>query len=448
MKQVVIIGGNAAGMSAASRIKRLKPEWKVVVVEKGSFISYASCGIPYYLEGIVPGTEDLVALTPIQASGERGIDLKLNHEATAINPAEKWVAVCSPAGPMRLPYHFLVIATGAVPSAEGITVSGSEQVFSIKTLADAKTVQTFITEQRPRRCAVIGGGYIAVEMLEALKVRGVETHLIHRRKHLAQTFEPELSGIILKKMAREGIVINLETAVQAVSERNGQAVVETAAGEMLFDCAFVAVGVKPDTRLLNGTGITLGIKNAVHVNRHMQTSLDDIYAAGDCTETVHLVTGKPVYIPLALKANKEGAVAGANICGGKELFPGVAGTAITKFFDLGIARTGLTLAEAEEHGFHAVQAKISSPSRARYYPGGGSLETFLTVDRESGRLLGAQLAGPLDSVKRIDVYATALANQMTLEQIYNLDLAYAPPFSPVYDPVILAARVGRKSVRS
>lgn len=447
MKKVLIIGGNAAGISAASQVKRLKPEWTVVVFEKSRHISYASCGIPYYIEGIVPTIQKLVALTPDQATRERGIDLRLNHEVTEINTAEKTLTVRSAAGFLQENFDYLVIATGALPSTESITINRSERIFSIKDLPDAEAVQTFLTHKKPQTCAVIGGGYIALEMLEALQKRGIKTHLIHRRNHLARTFEPEISDIIIDKLAKEGIILNLNTAVVAVEEKNGQTAVITETGELLFDCVIVAIGVKPNTGIIKDTPIALGIKDSIRVNRYMQTNIDSIFAAGDCTETINLITGKPAYVPLALKANKEGVIAGVNICGGTEQFPGIAGTAITKFFDLGIARTGLTLGEAEASSFEPVQFKVSAHSKAGYYPGAGTLTIVLIVDKNQGRLLGAQLTGPLDSVKRIDVYATALANQMTLEQIYNLDLSYAPPFSPVYDPIILAARVGRKLIR-
>lgn len=448
MTKVLIIGGNAAGMSAASQVKRLKPGWTVVVLEKSRHISYASCGIPYYLEGAVSSIEKLVALTPRQAIQDRGIDLKLNHEATGIQPAEKRVIVQSAAGTSEETYDYLLIATGASPHTGGIPVSAKERVFFIKNLDDAAALQTFIDEAKPRNCAVIGGGYIALEMLEALQVRGLSTHLVHRRSHLARTFEPEISEIITQKAARMGIKLNLNTAVEAVAEKNGQAAVQTPAGDLFFDCAVLALGVKPNTGILKNTSIKLGVKEAVQVNRYMQTSAHNIYAAGDCAETTNLITGKPAHVALALKANKEGSIAGTNICGGREQFPGTLGTAILKFFDLGIARTGLTKDEAKENCFEPLQFKISSHSKAGYYPGGGLLTSILTVDQRDGRLLGAQLAGPLDGVKRIDVYATALANRMTMEQLYDLDLAYAPPFSPLYDPVILAARVGKKLLRS
>jgi len=446
-KRVVVIGGNAAGMSAASQVKRQKPEWEAVVLEKGEYISYAACGMPYYLEGIIPELEQLMELSPENAVNERNIDLRLNHEVTKIAPREKQVEVKSPQGPVLLDFDYLVIATGALPLEGGIESSQSGRIFTLKSLSDSSKIKNFLESSRPQKCAVIGGGYIAVEMLEAFKVRGLQTHLIHRRNDLARTFEKEISSLIKEKIVNEGIVMHLNTPVSAVQEKDGQAVVITADGQELnFDFVLVATGVRPNTALLAGTGIELGIKEAVRVNEHLQTNFDYIYSAGDCTETKNIITGGPTYTPLALKANKEGFIAGLNICGKKEVFPGIVQTAITKFFNLGIARTGLSMEEAEKNALNPVKYTLSSRSRARYYPGSEMLHSVVIISKNDGRLLGAQLAGPLDSVKRIDVYAAAITAGMTVGDLFNLDLAYAPPFSPVYDPVILAARVGRKYV--
>jgi len=222
--------------------------------------------------------------------------------------------------------------------------------------------------------------------------------------------------------------------------------VHTDKGVLTYDLVIVAVGVEPNSALAKNCGIETGVKGSIKVDQYMRTNIPDIYAAGDCTETTDIVTGRPVYVPLALKANKEGIVAGVNISGGNEAFPGVLGTAIMKFYDLGLARTGLTLAEAEAAGFPAVKFTVTSNSKAHYFPGAGKLTAVLTADKKTGRLLGAQLAGPVDGVKRIDTYATSITAKMTLDDIFQLDLAYAPPFSPVYDPVVLTGRVGRKKV--
>jgi CoA-dependent NAD(P)H sulfur oxidoreductase len=446
MQKVVIIGGNAAGLSAASQVKRQKPDWEVIVFEKGPYISYAACGIPYHVQGIVTSLEDLITVTPEEAVNKRKLDLRLNHTVTAINPLEKSVAVDTPEGTLTENFDYLVIATGARPLTAGIEYRPSKRVSTVHTLDDSIALRNLIEAEKPGKSAVIGGGYIAVEMLEALKERGIETHLIHRRENLSRTFETEISDLAKAEMVRQGIVLNLNQSVLRVVEGNNSAEVYTDQGTLNYDLVIVATGVEPVSTLAQQCGIETGVKKSIRVNAHMQTNFSYIYAAGDCTETKDLVTGKAVYVPLALKANKEGLIAGVNICGGEETFPGILGTAITKLCDLGIARTGLTLTEAENNGFDALKFSVKSNSKAHYYPGAGSLTAVLVAEKQGGRLLGAQLAGPVDSVKRIDVYATAITAGMTLDQIFQLDLAYAPPFSPVYDPVVLAGRVGRKMV--
>jgi CoA-dependent NAD(P)H sulfur oxidoreductase len=446
MQKVVIIGGNAAGLSAASQVKRQKPDWEVIVFEKGPYISYAACGIPYHVQGIVNSLEDLITVTPEEAVNKRKLDLRLNHTVTAINPQEKSVAIDRPEGTLTENFDYLVIATGARPLTAGIEYRPSKRVSTVHTLDDSIVLRNLIEKEKPGKCAVIGGGYIAVEMLEALKERGIETHLIHRRENLSRTFETEISDLAKAEMVRQGIVLNLNHSVLRVVEGDNSAEVQTDQGKLNYDLVIVATGVEPVSALAQQCGIEIGVRNSIRVNAHMQTNFPFIYAAGDCTETKDLITGKPVYVPLALKANKEGVIAGVNICGGEETFPGILGTAITKLCDLGLARTGLTLAEAESSGFDALKFSVRSNSKAHYYPGAGSLTAILVAEKQGGRLLGAQLAGPVDSVKRIDVYATAITAGMTLDQIFQLDLAYAPPFSPVYDPIVLAGRVGRKMV--
>ncbi|MDY6826484.1 MAG: FAD-dependent oxidoreductase [Bacillota bacterium] len=446
MTRVLIIGGNAAGMSAASQVKRQQPDWEVTVLEKGSYISYGACGIPYYLQGLARNLEDLITITPEEAVQKRKLNLKLHHEVTAIDPYKNQVSVTTPEGRQTESFDYLVISTGAHPLQGGLDYTPSKRVYTINSLDDASNLKSFIDNEKPRSCAVIGGGYIAVEMLEALKERGLETQMIHRREDLARAFEKEISDLAKEEMAAKGIILNLNRSVSRIVEEGNLAKVYAGGDEFRFDLVIVATGVEPNSSLATGSGIETGIKGAIKVNSRMQTNFPHIYAAGDCAETKNLVNGENTYVALALKANKEGFVAGANIAGSGETFPGVLGTAITKIFDLGLARTGLTLAEAEKSGFAAFKYTITARSKAHYYPTGGALTAVLIADMKTGRLLGAQLAGPVDSVKRIDVYATALTAEMTLDQLFQLDLSYAPPFSPVYDPVVLSGRVGRKKV--
>jgi len=448
---VMIIGGNGAGLSAASQVKKLQPAWDVIVYEKGPHISYAGCGMPYFIEGIIPEFADLFELTPETVVKDRKIDLRLWHEVLAVSPEQKELRIRTPAGVETVRFDTLLLATGAIPMMEGMRLgppAKPRRVFTLKSIEDMLEISRFLEEHKPRRCAVIGGGYIAAEMLEAFHVRGLETHLVHRRDQLANTFEPEISAIILQRMTKEGIVLNLQRAVEELTEEGDKVVVRTDSGDLYYDFVLIATGVQPSTAFLRENGIELGIKGAVVVNKYLQTNYPHIYAAGDCAQTTSIVTGRPVYVPLAPKANKEGYIAGTNIAGGREEFPGTVETALTKFADMGIARTGLTLDGALQHGFNAAKYTFSARSRARYYPGSGELYCVIVVNKDDGRFLGAQMTGPLDSMKRIDVYAVMIQQGVTVDEAFKLDLAYSPPFSPLYDPVILAARLGRNYVNS
>ncbi len=447
-KTVLIIGGNAAGLSAASQVKKIQPGWKVVVYEKGPHISYAGCGMPYFLQGIVPEFEGLLELTPETVVKDRKIELKLHQEVKSVNPVKKEITVKNGGAVETIAFDYLLLATGALPSTRGIEIKPplSRRVFTLKSLDDMLEISTLLEKQKPRRCGVIGGGYIAVEMLEAFQARGLETHLVHRRDQLANTFEPETSAMILEKMKEEGISLDLNRDVLEVAEAGEEVIVRTDKGDLSFDFVLIATGVVPNTAFLQDSGIELGIKGSVVVNKQLQTNYPYIYAAGDCAQTTSIITGKPAYVPLAPKANKEGFIAGANIAGSSEEFPGIGETAITKFANLGIARTGLTQGTAVKSGLDAAKYTFSTSNRPRYYPGGEEIYCVIVINRDDGRFLGAQMAGPLDGVKRIDVFALLIQQKMTVGETFKLDLAYAPPFSPVYDPVILAARLGRKHI--
>ncbi len=447
-KTVIIVGGNGAGLSAASQVKKLQPQWKVIVYEKGGYISYASCGMPYFLEGIVKDFKDLLELSPETVINDRKIDLRLHHKVLKVDPENREITVTDGTNNETMNFDYLLLATGAIPSTRGINIKSPlfKRIFTLKSLDDMLTISALLDKQKPQRCGVIGGGYIAVEMLEAFLARGLETHLVHRRDQLAKTFEPEISAMILEKMKEEGIVLDLNLAVKEVSESGKEVVVKTDSGNLTFDFVLIATGVEPNTAFLKDSGIGLGIKDAVSVNKHLQTNYPYIYAAGDCAETTSIITGQPAYVPLAPRANKEGYIAGSNIAGDNEEFPGIGETAVTKFSDMGIARTGLTEKAASKAGYNAVKYTFSTSNRPRYYPGGEELYNVIVISKDDGRFLGAQLAGPLDGVKRIDTFALLIQQKMTLAEAFRLDLAYAPPFSPVYDPVILAARLGRRHV--
>ena len=444
-RKVVVIGGDAAGMSAASQIKRQKKDWHVTVFEKGDYVSYAACGMPYYIEGAISHFNSLMEIKPETFINDRNIDLRLNHEVLSIDPENKFVTVKNQKQEFKENFDYLVIATGASPNPGNFPVNG-KNIFTLNNLYDTEKLYDFIVREKPKSCAVIGGGFIAIEMVEAFKEQGIDTSLIHRRDSLARMFEKEVSDEILKKMESKGVKLELNNQIKEIVELNNEVVVICENKEINVDFVLLAIGVIPNTHFCKEANILTGIKNSVKVNEYLQTNFEYIYSAGDCTETTSIITGEKVFIPLALKANREGMIAGLNISGANEKFVGVTETAITKIFDLGIARTGITLERAIQNSINAVKFDLISRTKARYYPGSAKMKSFIIAEKGSGKVLGAQLTGPVDAVKRIDVWATAITAKMTLADVYNLDLAYAPPFSPVWDPVLLAARVGRKRI--
>ncbi len=443
--RVIIIGGDAAGMSAASQIKRLRPDYEVVVFERGEYISYAACGIPYFLGGAVGSMDDLLELSLDDAREKRKIDVLLGHTVTAIAPAARTVIV-EHGGTSRVePWDRLVIATGARPRTQGIDIRGFGNVFTMNDLPDARRIMNFVARQRPGSVAVIGGGYIGLEAAEQFRGLGIDTTLVHRREDLHRSFEKEISDIIKGRLSGNGVGLNLGKPFLGLEKRGDKAGVVLDSDVLEFDAVLLTLGVEPNSDLAEDAGIGLGVSRAVKVNEFMETDAEGIYAAGDCATARMSVFGLDVHAPLALKANKQGLIAGMNIAGTREAFAGVLNTAITKVFDLGVARTGLSYDQAVKLELEPEKVVVKSRDRARYYPGSSPLESLVIVSRKDRRVLGAQLAGRPEAVKRIDVYATAIFCGMTVDQVFDLDLAYAPPFSPVYDPVLLAARVARKA---
>lgn len=444
--KVVIIGGDAAGMSAASQIKRQRPDYGVIVFERGQYISYAACGIPYFVGGSVGIMEDLIEVTPDEARSKRSVDLRLGHNVVNIDPEERTVTVETDSGTFDETFDRLVIATGARAQTMGTATGEFPNVFTMNDLTDAARIQEFIAEHKPGSMAVIGGGYIGLEAVESFCEKGIETTLVHRREDLHRAFEKEVSDIIKKKLSEKGVNLKLGHPFSGLEQRGKKIGIVRDIDVIETDGVLLAIGVIPNSELAEAAGITLGAGKAIRVNEFMQTSIDTIYAAGDCATSNLANFGIEVHAPLALKANKQGLLAGMHIAGEKEPFAGVMNASITKVFDLGVARTGLSFAQADELGLEPEKVMVTSRDRARYYPGSSPITSLVIISRKDRRVLGAQLAGKVESVKRIDVYTTAIYNNMTIDKVFDLDLAYAPPFSPVYDPVLLAARVARKKI--
>jgi len=456
-QNLVIIGGDAAGMSAASRAKRINPNLNVIAFERTNYISYGACGIPYYVAGLVKDYRDLIVMTPAQFHDQRGIEVKTRHEVLSINPRRHTIEVMNLDSGDRFETNYtkLVIAVGSSPVLAPIPGGDLKNVFTIRTLQDGINLKKFIDQNHPRRTVIVGAGYIGLEMAEAFRMRGIEVTLIEKSDRLLGYLDPELSESIEDELKHQDVKLFRRSSVDTLSgNERGEVEAVTAITTNGYtqnhpaDFVIVGVGVKPNVTLAREAGLKIGSSGSISVNRGMQTSDADIYAAGDCIEVKHLVSGRPANVPLGPAANKQGRVAGENAAGGNATFKGVVGTAIAKVFNLTVASTGLNAEEAEKIGIRTATSTISAKAIAGYYPGNKSMMIKLVMDRDSGRLVGAQIVGEAGVDKRIDVLATALYNKMTLKEISQLDLAYAPPYAPVWDPVLVAANVGLKKLRS
>lgn len=442
---IAVIGGDAAGMSAASKAKRTNPEAQVTVFERGEYVSYAACGLPYWLSGSVPNTGDLIARTPEQFA-KQGIHVHLNTEVVDIEPRRHRFMVQNPDGQTETrDYDKLIIATGARPHQLDVPGAQLPGVFVLRTIPHAHSIRDYFSQRQIRNAVVIGGGYIGLEMVEALHKLQMRTALIQRTSHLmSRTFDPQMADLIRRYLEGEGVTVVTDEAVVRFEGTTQLNAVVTESGKVFpAEIVVVGVGTKPNVELAQAAGIEIGKTGAIRVDNALRTSAADVYAAGDCAEARHLVSNRMVHIPLGTTANKQGRTAGENAAGRHATFRGVVGTAVCKVLDLTLARTGLTEREAREAGFDADSSQIEAASWAHYFEDPPQTHVRLVSDRRTRKLLGGQLIGPAPSAKRIDVIATALHAGMTLDSFAELDLSYAPPYAPVWDPLLIAANVAR-----
>jgi NADPH-dependent 2,4-dienoyl-CoA reductase/sulfur reductase-like enzyme len=441
-ERLVVIGGDAAGMTAASQVKRLGgDEYDVIVLEQGPFTSYSACGIPYWVAGDVGGVDDLVARTP-QEHRTRGIDVRLHARATAIDLDQRKVTVAG-ADPVR--FDHLLIATGATPLRPDFPGLKAPNVLGVQTLDDgAHTIEVLqAREPDTRDAVVIGGGYIGIEMAEALVRRGYAVTVIDRAPQPMTTLDPDLGRLVAQAMEGMGIDVVCGVEVEAVETDDGGSATGVCAGGQTYpaDVVVLGLGVRPSTDLAREAGLPLGESGGLRVDTHMRVEGHDrVWAAGDCVESWDLVAQRWVHVPLGTHANKQGLVVGSTLVGRDLEFPGIVKTAMSKVCDLEVARTGLGEDEARELGRDLVTAKIETTTRAGYMPGAKPMTVKLLGERSDGRLLGAQIVGREGAAIRIDTCATALWAQMTARQLVMSDLGYAPPFSSVWDPIQVAAR--------
>ncbi|AIF68697.1 CoA disulfide reductase [Palaeococcus pacificus DY20341] len=437
MKRVVIIGGGAAGMSTASRVKKLKPEWDVKVFEATEWVSHAPCGVPYVVEGISP-KEKLMHYPPEFFIKKRGIDLHLNAKVIEVEQGN--IVVQESDGEHKYEWDYLVFANGASPKAlpiEGVDLNG---VFTADLPPDAVAIQEYMQKNEIKDVVVIGTGYIALEMAEAFVAQGKNVTLIGRSERvLRKTFDKEITDVVEEKL-REHLNLKLNEHTREIIGEEKVEKVATDKGEYKADLVIIATGIKPNVELAKQLGVKIGETGAIWTNERMQTSVENVYAAGDVAETKHFITGRRVWLPLAPAGNKMGYVAGTNIAGLSLEFPGVLGTSITKFMDLEIGKTGLTESEAKEAGYNVETAFIKAGTKPHYYPGGKRIWLKGVIDGDTKKLLGVQVAGG-EILARVDTAAVAIQAGLTTKDIFFADLAYAPPFAPVWDPLIVLARV-------
>jgi NADPH-dependent 2,4-dienoyl-CoA reductase/sulfur reductase-like enzyme len=442
-RRLVIIGGDAAGMSAAAQARRMTSAdaLEIVAFERGSRTSYSSCGLPYLVAGIVESPDRLIARTPAEHRAN-GIDVRTRHEVVAIDCAAHTVTVRNLGTRQDAIEHYdeLLISTGAsgiTPPWPGINAEG---VLQLRTFDDAAEVERRLVAGA-RRVVLVGAGYIGVEVAEGLLERGLDVTVIERLDApMGAVLDADMAIGVAEAMRAAGIDLQLSTAVTGFTTADGRVTaVETAAGSVAADLVVFGLGVRPNADLARAAGINVGEAGGIIVDARLRTDTPHVWAAGDCVESRHRITGRSVVVALGTHANKQGRVAGTNIAGGHAAFGGVLGTAITRFQDVEISCTGLTEREAVVAGFDAIGVTTEASSRAHYYPGAQLMKIKIVAERTTGRLLGAQIVGGDNAAKRIDVLATALWNDMTVAEVGGMDLSYAPPFSPVWDPVLLAA---------
>lgn len=439
--KVVIIGGVAGGASAAARLRRLDERAEIIVFERSGFVSYANCGLPYYIGGTIAEKRELTLQTPESFWNRFRIRVKTKHEVLAIDPAAKTVTVkdLSTGKTFTESYDKLVLSPGAMPTRPPLPGIDSERIFSLRTVEDTLRIHDYVRREKPQSAVLVGGGYIGIEVAENLRELGLDVTIVQRPKQLMNTLDYDMATFVHAKLREKGIRLELGRSVSGFEERDGQILTLIDGQDPLpADLVLLAIGVTPDSGLAKQAGLALGIKGSIVVNDRMETSVPDIYAVGDAVQVKHAVTGQDTLIALAGPANKQGRIAADNICGLDSRYRGSQGSSIIKVFDLTVASTGLTEKAAASAGIDADCVVLSPGSHASYYPGARPMTMKVVFEKQTFRLLGAQIAGGEGVDKRIDVLAVALHAGMRADELKDLDLAYAPPYSSAKDPVNMA----------
>ena len=475
--RLLIIGGSDAGISAALRARELAPETQVTVVVADSYPNFSICGLPYYLSGDVPEWQSLAHRTRAEIESG-GISLLLDHVASTIDPVQKTVRVhprradgrATPTSPSptpsasdayQLPYDRLIIATGARPQLPAVSGLEQDGVYLLHTMEQSFALHRHLVERTPQHAVIVGAGYIGMEMSEALSSRGIATTLVQRGPQIHPSVEPAFSERLMAELAHRGVRVITRAEVSGIARGETgllvQGIARSAGGnpgdgaelQLRTDLVLIATGVQPVTDLAETAGVRIGMAGAIKVTRSMQTGVADVYAAGDCVHTHHRLLPEPTYLPLGTTAHKQGRIAGENAVGGSRLFAGSVGTQVVKVCDLVVARTGLLESEAQTAGYDPFTVELTTWDHKVYYPGARALHLRLTADRQSGRVLGMQILGHWGSevAKRIDVVATALYQNLQVDDVSDLDLSYTPPLGSPWDPIQMVAQRWQETVR-
>lgn len=438
--KVIIVGGVAGGATAAARLRRLDETAEIVVFERSGYVSYANCGLPYYIGGVITDKEELTLQTPESFWRRFRVDMRVRHEVTAIHPAEKTVDVRNLATGETFTesYDKLVLSPGARPTQPALPGVGIDRLFTLRTVEDTLKIREFIEQHHPRSAVLAGGGFIGVELMENLRELGIDVTVVQRPRQLLNPLDADMAAFLHAKLRQKGVRLHLGCTVEGFAA-NGDRVNVLLKNEapLTADMVVLAIGVTPDTGLAKAAGLELGIKGSILVNDRMETSAPDIYAVGDAVQVKHFVTGQDTLLSLAGPANKQGRIAADNICGGDSRYLGAQGSSVVKVCELTVAATGLNEKAAQAAGLSYEKIVLSPLSHAGYYPGGKLMTMKVLYEKGSQRLLGAQIVGQEGVDKRIDVLATAMQAGLPVTALKDLDLAYAPPYASAKDPVNL-----------
>lgn len=439
--KVVIVGGVAGGATAAARIRRLDEQAEIIVFERSGFVSYANCGLPYYIGNVITEPAALTLQTPKSFLDRFRVTMKVRHEVTALHPDKKTVSVknLETGEEFEESYDKLLLSPGAKPTQPKVPGTGIEKLFTLRTVEDTFRIKEYIEKHQPKSAILAGGGFIGLELAENLRELGMEVTIVQRPKQLMNPFDPDMAAFIHNEMRKYGIKLVLGHTVEGFEERDGGVdVLLKGEAPLHADMVALAIGVTPDTKLAKEAGLKLGLKDSILVNERMESSVPDIYAVGDAVQVKHRVTGQDALISLAGPANKQGRIAADNICGGDSKYLGSQGSTVIKVFDLTAATTGVNETNARKAGLDVDKVILSPMSHAGYYPGGRMMTMKVVFEKETYRLLGAQIIGYEGVDKRMDVLATAIHAGLKATELKDLDLAYAPPYSSAKDPVNMA----------